>query len=59
VNGVKYHTKEYAKTCITHNSSIFVLGNDCNSVMEYYGEFKNILKLCYSDQNLVYLFNCD
>jgi hypothetical protein len=59
VNGVRYHTKEYAETRTTQNSGIFVSGDDGNSVTEYYGELKNILELHYPGQNRVYLFDCD
>jgi hypothetical protein len=59
VNGVRYHTKEYAKTHTTQNSSIFVSGDDSNSVMEYFGKLKNILELRDPDQNIVYLFDCN
>jgi hypothetical protein len=58
VNGVRYYTKEYAKTHTTQNNGIFVSGDDNNSVTEYYGELKNILELRYPSQNLVYLFDC-
>ena len=43
MNGVRYHTKEYAKTCTTQNSGIFVSSDDDNSVTAYYGKLKNIL----------------
>jgi hypothetical protein len=59
VNGVRYHTKEYAKTRNTQNSDIFISGDNGNSVSEYYGELKNILELRYLVQNVVYLFDCD
>ena len=59
MNGVRYHTKEYAETCTTQNSGIFVLDDNGNSITEYCGELKNILKLHYPGQNLMYLFDCD
>jgi hypothetical protein len=47
VNGVRYYTKEYAKTRTSQNNSIFVSGDKCNAVTEYYSELKNILELRY------------
>jgi hypothetical protein len=59
MNRVRYHTKECAETRIIQNNSIFVSGDDDNSITKYYGELKNIPELRYSGKNFVYLFECD
>jgi len=56
VNGVRFYTKECAQICTTQNSEVFVQGEHDTSIIEYYGELKNILELRHLDQNRVYLF---
>jgi len=45
--------------CTTQNSGVFVRGEHDTSIIEYYGELKNIIELRHLDQNRVYLFECD
>jgi hypothetical protein len=59
VNGVRFHTKEYAQIRTTQNSGVVVRSEHKTSIIEYYGELKNILELRYPGQNRVYLFECD
>jgi hypothetical protein len=42
VNGVRFHTKECARICTTQNSGVVVRGEHDMSIIEYYGELKNI-----------------
>jgi hypothetical protein len=59
VNEVRFHTKEYAQTCTTQSRGIVVKAGYNMLNIEYYGELKNVLELCYPGQNRVYLFECD
>jgi hypothetical protein len=59
VNGVRFHTKECAKTRTIQNSGVVVKGGYNTLDDEYYGELKNIFELCYPGRNRVYLFECD
>jgi hypothetical protein len=59
VNEVRFYTKEYAQTCTTQSRGIVVKGGYNMSNIEYYGELKNVLELCYLGQNRVYLFKCN
>jgi hypothetical protein len=40
------------------NNGVVVRGEQDTSIIENYGELKNIVKLCYPGQNRVYLFEC-
>ena len=59
MNGVRFHTKEYAQTRTTQSRGIVVKGRYNMSNIEYYGELRNVLELCYPGQNCVYLFECE
>jgi hypothetical protein len=59
VNGVRFHTKECAQNRTTQNSGVVVRGEHNNSIIEFYGEPRNIFELHYPGINLVFLFECD
>jgi hypothetical protein len=59
VNGVRFHTKECAQNRTTQNSGVVVRGEHNKSIIEFYGELRNIFELRYPGTNRVFLFECD
>ena len=59
MNGVRFHTKDRARTRHTQNSGITVSVEHESMTINYYGELRNILELHYMGRKQVYLFECD
>jgi hypothetical protein len=59
VNGVRFHTKECVQNRTTQNSGVVVRGEHKNSIIEFYGELRNIFELRSPSKNRVFLFECD
>lgn len=60
VNGVRFNTVDRDSNRRTQNSGVMSLGTHNNSVIDFYGTLKEIIKLDYNgDDRSVVMFKCD
>ncbi|XP_040999482.1 uncharacterized protein LOC121256215 [Juglans microcarpa x Juglans regia] len=59
INGKRFYTKQRELRRRTHNSGVFVTGDESTNNVDFYGVINDIVELHYMGRRQVYLFMCD
>lgn len=59
VNGFRFNTRERDMTLNSFNHGVVTQGDEGDSTKNYYGTIENVIKITYSGENYVMLFQCN